>query len=85
LTKILYRSQKKKKKKEFPTSYGKNKQTNRQTKHRIAKMIQCNKGTSGVITILEFKLYYRAIVIIIACYLYTNRKDDQWNQMEEPE
>jgi hypothetical protein len=46
-------------------------------KPRIAKTLLKDKRTSGGITILDLKLYYRAIVIKSALYSYRNREVDQ--------
>jgi hypothetical protein len=54
-------------------------------KLRRAKSILNNKRTSCGIITPDLKLYYRAIVMEIAWYWYSNIQVDQWSRIEDPE
>jgi hypothetical protein len=54
-------------------------------KHRVVKTILTKKRTSREIIIPDLKLYYRAIVIKTARYLYRDRQVNQWDRVEDLE
>jgi hypothetical protein len=54
-------------------------------KTKIARTFLNNKRISVGITIPDFKLYYRALVIKTAWYWYRKRQIDQWIYIKDSE